>query len=105
MTKQKPTKLENVLEHIKKCIEEDRYTLTTHALIRKQERKIDVAEVIHILKTGHEEKKKSCFDDDNKVWKYAIRGKTKIDSLDVRVIVTFDENGMLIITVMYVEKL
>lgn len=105
MTKQKLPKLENVLETIKECIEKDRYTLTTHALIRQQERKINFAEVIHVLKTGYEEKKKTCFDGDNNIWKYAIRGKTKIDKLDVRVIVTFDENGILIITVMYVEKL
>jgi hypothetical protein len=39
------------------------------------------------------------------VWKYAIRGKTKIDHLDIRVIVTVEEDGLLIITVMYVEKL
>ncbi len=63
--KHRPPKLENVLEAIRNCIEEDRYTLTTHALIRKQERKFDVAEVIHVLKTGYEEKKKTCFDDIN----------------------------------------
>ena len=60
---------------------------------------------MHILKTGYEEKKKACFDDQNNVWKYAIRGMTKIGKLDVRVVVTFEDNGMLIITVMYVEKL
>jgi len=103
--KKRLPKLENVLETIRKCIEEDRYTLSTHALIRKEERKIDIAEVVHVLKTGYEEKKKTCFDDSNNVWKYAIRGKTKIGKLDVRVIVSFDENEMLIITVMYVEKL
>jgi Domain of unknown function (DUF4258) len=105
VTDKKHPKIENVLEIIRKCIEENRYTSTTHALIRQQERKISVSEVVHVLKTGYEEKNKTCFDNNNNIWKYAIRGKTKLDKLDVRVIVTFDENRMLIVTVMYVEKL
>ena len=74
-------------------------------MIRQSERKISVAEVVHILKTGYEEKNKTHFDEDNNKWKYAIRGKTKIDGLDVRVIVTFDEFDMLIITVMHIGNL
>ncbi len=103
--KKKPLKLENVLQVIRECIEEDNYTMTTHALLREKQRKIKVSEIIHVLKTGYEEKNKTCFDDKNNMWKYAIRGKTKIDNFDVRVIVAFDNNGMLIITVMHVEKL
>jgi len=74
-------------------------------LIRQSERKIGVAEIVHVLKTGYEEKKKTHFDVDSNKWKYAIRGKTKIDELDVRVIVAFDEFDMLIITVMYIGNL
>ena len=65
---------------------------------------ISLPECLYILKTGYEEKKKSTFDINHKTWKYAIRGKTLRDQLDVRVIVAFDENGMLIITVMHIEK-
>lgn len=79
--------------------------MTTHAISRQKERRITVAEVIHILKTGYEEKKKTTFDETNKVWKYAIRGKTKIDELDIRVIVIVDNDGMLVITVMYIGDL
>ncbi len=39
------------------------------------------------------------------MWKYAIKGKTKIDELDVRIIITFGEDGMLIITVMLIGGL
>lgn len=79
--------------------------MTTHALIRQYERKITVADVVHVLKTGYEDKKKTCFDENNSSWKYAIRGKTKIDAHDIRVIVAFDEFGILIITVMHVGDL
>ena len=36
-------------------------------------------------------------------WNYAIRGRT-VDRRDLRVIVSFDEDGMLIITTIEVEK-
>lgn len=102
MTKKKPQKIANVLDLLRECIEKEKYTFTTHALERQKERKINVAEVMHVLKTGSEEKRKTCFDDISMMWKYAIKGKTKIDELDVRVIITFDEDGMLIITVMHI---
>lgn len=70
--KKRPKKVENVLELIRECIENDRYTVTTHALIRQSERKISVSEVVHVLKTGHEEKRKTRFDEDSNKWKYAI---------------------------------
>jgi hypothetical protein len=76
--------------------------MTKHAYIRHEERMIRVPDIIHVLKTGYEEKKKSSYDEKHNTWKCAIRGKTMIDDLDVRIIVSFDETGMLIITVMYI---
>lgn len=73
-----------------------------HALDRQQQRAITTVAVLHILKNGYEEKRKTYFDDEKNTWKYAIRGKTLREELDIRIIVSFDENGMLIITVMHV---
>jgi Domain of unknown function (DUF4258) len=97
----RPDKLENVLEKIKECIMQKKYTFTKHALQRVKERGIDISTTRYILLTGHEDKKKSFFDKADNCWKYAIVGITK-DKLRVRVIVAFDEEGMLVITVMYV---
>ena len=36
-------------------------------------------------------------------WNYAIRGKT-LDEIDARIIIAFDDLGMMIITVMHVLK-
>ena len=105
VTKKRPPKIENLLEKIKECLEQKRYTHTEHAIVRKKEREITLAEIRHILMTGCEEKIKSRFNEHYNTWNYAIRGKTKIEKLDVRVIVAFDEKGMLIITVMYVGGL
>lgn len=100
MTKKRPPKLKNLLKKIRGCLESGRYILTKHALVRQKERAINLAEAIHVLKTGYEEKSKDCFEQNT--WKYAIRGKTIIGRLDVRIIVAFDDDEMLIITVMHV---
>lgn len=101
----RPTKIKNLLEKIKECIEQKKYTQTEHAIVRGKEREVNLAEIKHILITGYEEKRKTSFDEKFNTWNYAIRGKTKIDQLDLRVIVSFDESGLLIITVMYVGDL
>lgn len=101
----KTERIKNVLLKIKHCIEEGNYGLTPHALTRHNERKITLPEVLHVLKNGYEEKSKTKFTDEHNAWKYAIRGKTIRDEIDIRIIVAFDENNMMIITVMRVEKL
>ncbi len=101
--KKKAEKIRNVLIKIKDCIKKGHYFVTSHAFIRQNERMISLPESLHVLGTGYEEKKKTRFDAEHNTWKYAIRGKTLRDELDVRVIIAFDENDMLIITVMHVE--
>jgi hypothetical protein len=96
-----PEKLPNVLEKIRECIEQEKYMFTNHALDRVKERGIDIQTTVNVLLSGYEEKQKTKFDQEKDSWKYAIRGKT-IDDFDVRIIVAFDENEMLIITVMHV---
>jgi hypothetical protein len=103
--RKRPDKITNVLEKIKECIEKGLYFVTAHAFIRQNERMISLPESLHVLETGCEEKKKTRFDIEHNTWKYAIRGRTRRDELDVRVIVAFDKDGMLIITVMHVERL
>lgn len=105
MTKRKPEKIKDVLSKIKECVEAGNYFVTSHAFTRQNERMISLPESLHVLETGYEEKKKTCFDTKNNAWKYAIRGKTIRDNLEVRVIVAFDENKMFIITVMHIEVL
>ncbi len=56
----------------------------------------------YVLKTGWHEKAKDQYDVQNKAWNYAIRGKT-VDTRELRVVVSFDEEGLLIITVIDLE--
>lgn len=99
--KKTPEKLHNLLEEIRDCIKLGNYIFTAHALERQNERVIDTVTVLYILKNGYEEKRKTRFDIQCNTWKYAIRGKT-VDGSDIRVIAAFDENNMVVITVMHV---
>lgn len=103
--KEKPEKLKNVLDKIKVCIENGQFILTVHALDRQSERLISLPETLYVLKTGYEEKRKTTFDNERNTWKYAIRGKTIRDKTNVRVVVAFDEDEMVIITVVNVGRL
>jgi hypothetical protein len=79
------------------CVAEGRYLDTRHAHQRQIERNIIRSDILFVLLHGFHEKKKDKFDDVYHSWNYAIRGKT-INSVPIRVVVSFDESGMLIIT-------
>lgn len=99
--KAKPKQIDNLSDMIRKCIENETYIQTKHALQREFERSIELSDALYILRHGRHEKNKTTFDEIFQTWKYAIRGRT-LENLDIRVIIAFDENGMLIITVMHV---
>ena len=48
------------------------------------------------------EKRKDKFDEAYNSWNYSVRGKT-VDLRELRVIVSFDDSGMLIITAIDLE--
>lgn len=66
---------------------------------RQREREIGLLDALYVLKTGTHDKRKTFFDTNHKTWKYAVRGKT-VDDVDLRVVIAFDEEDMIIITVM-----
>jgi hypothetical protein len=99
----RPTQLEELFPKIRACIEQGLYRQSKHAIDRELERQIDLPDVLYVLKTGYHEKQKTSFDEVFETWKYAVRGKT-LDNLDIRIIIAFDEEGMMIITVMHVLK-
>jgi len=96
--------IENLHAKILECIENERYIQSIHAIDQRKARSIELTDAIYVLRTGRHEKNKTRFDDTYKTWHYAIRGNT-LEGLDIRVIVAFDEDDMLIITVMHVFKL
>jgi len=94
----KPHQIVDLFDRIRRCVDKEQYTQTKHALQRHKERGIDLSDALYVLKTGHHEKRKTSFDAINNTWKYAIRGRT-VDNADLRIIIAFDEDDMIIITV------
>ena len=99
----KSEKYKNLLERIKICIEKGNYRFTEHALKRKIQRSFTLPDVLYILKNGYHEKAKDVWDEQYKIWKYSIRGKT-IDKVEGRIIVNLDKSGVLIITIIRLNK-
>ncbi|MGY8770238.1 MAG: DUF4258 domain-containing protein [Pirellulales bacterium] len=94
----RPAKLTNLLTIVKQAVLSGNYIDVTHAQQRKKERNITRPEYEYVLKHGWHEKSKDEYKIEHASWNYAIRGKT-IDERELRVAVSFDEKGMLIITV------
>ncbi|HEX4838918.1 MAG TPA: DUF4258 domain-containing protein [Rhabdochlamydiaceae bacterium] len=95
------SKIINVLQKAGEYIKLGRYYDTRHAMQRKAQRDVALTDVLYVLRKGYHEKKKDEFKPEHNSWNYAIRGKT-IDGRDIRIVIAFDENDMLIITVIEV---
>ena len=90
-------KIQNLAEIVLDCIRRGNYYDTRHVVSRQAVRNINRMEVLYILKNGRHEKRKDQYQERYKAWNYAIRGRT-LDKRELRVVVSFDENNMLIIT-------
>jgi hypothetical protein len=98
----RPEKTPDLLQKVKEAINSGNFRDVTHATMRASEREITRPEYLYVLKIGRHEKKKDEFKEEYNTWNYAIRGKT-IDERELRVIVSFEENGLLVITVIDLE--
>lgn len=93
----------NLLETIYECIDTGRYLETFHAVVRKEQRRIILSDLLFVLRNGYHEKRHDKFDEAFEAWNYAVRGKT-IDAHEMHVIISFDEEmQMLIITAFHLE--
>ncbi len=90
-------KLSNLLLQIQKAVIKGTYRDTYHSGRRYSERLITRPEVEYVLLNGWHERRKDYFDEQYKAWNYSIRGNT-VDKRDLRIVVSFDTDGMLIIT-------
>lgn len=94
----KPAKLSNLCEKIKTALDTRKYRQSLHALQRMDKRKVTFLDILYVLENGYREESKDAYDDAFHKWKYAIRGRT-LENVSIRVIITFDDDDLLIITV------
>ena len=96
-------KIENLLDVVSKALDTGDYLDTSHANVRKGEREISRPEIVYVLRHGFHEARKDKYEEQYKAWNYAIRGKT-VDRRELRVVVSFDTAGMLIITAIDLDQ-
>jgi hypothetical protein len=92
-----PPKIDRLLERVREALDAGQFLDTVHTTERQAERQITRLEMLYVLRHGWPEKRKDVFDPRYHAWNYAIRGKT-IDGRHLRVVVSFEDNGLLIIT-------
>ena len=92
------TKHDNLLAKIAEAIQAGQYVISNHAYQRAKDRFVPAPHIEHVLLQGFHEQKKDKFDEQFGSWNYAIRGTTP-DQIKVRVVVTFTDTGLLVITV------
>jgi hypothetical protein len=97
------SKIADVLKKTRECVENGRYYDTSHAAVRKIQRKISLTDVLYILQHGYHERQKDQYKPEYGDWTYSIRGNS-IDGRDIRIAVAFDEDDMLIITVIELPR-
>ena len=87
-----------LLSKIRESLRDGRYQVTYHVELRCVERGVTLPDVFQVLETGRHEPRKDQFDAVEQEWHYAILGKTT-DKVNLRVAVLFDDDGMLVLTV------
>ncbi|MBF0363881.1 MAG: DUF4258 domain-containing protein [Oligoflexia bacterium] len=96
-------KIKNILALIKYKSQKGEFIILPHAIDRQMQRNISAPDIVKVLTTGWHESKKDEYKEEYHVWNYAIRGKT-IDNRELRIAVSFDENDMLIVTVIHLKE-
>jgi hypothetical protein len=99
----KAPKIENLISLVQRSLSNGDYVFTGHANQRLQHREVTRLEVKQVLKSGFHEKRKDKYDDTYGSWNYSISGKT-LDMRALRIVISFDEDGMLIVTVIDISK-
>jgi hypothetical protein len=79
------------------------YFDTSHAMLRKLQRRISLTDVLYVIRHGYHEKQKDQYQPEYDDWSYSIRGRC-IDGRDIRIAIAFDNNDMLIITVIEIAR-
>lgn len=97
---------EELFKAIESAIEKSEYYFTDHGEMRSATRKkVTDVEVLRILegKDKWHEKAKDKYENGQDDWNYHIRGKNT-DGDNIRIAVSFDKDGMPIITVINLDE-
>ncbi len=96
-------KIAKVMALIRGRAESGNFIILPHAVERSAQRVVQVADIVFVLINGEHESEKDEYKAVYRSWNYAVRGLT-VDKRQLRIAVAFDENEMLIVTVIRLGK-
>jgi hypothetical protein len=96
-------KTKNLMKIVGEKAQNGNFLILPHAASRRLQRKISVSDIVYVLKNGWHESKKDEFKNEYNEWNYALKGKT-IDKRTLRIVISFDINMMLIVTVIDLRR-
>src|SRR3989338_7926140 len=96
-------KISNLMDVVREKVRQNDFILMPHAIERRLQRRLSVNDIGQALITGWYEPRKDTYQKEYSAWNYSIRGKT-IDNRPLRIVVSFDENAMLVITVIDLQR-
>lgn len=103
MKLKRPVKVSDVLKIARACIEGGNYGTTFHAQCRQREREVTALDALYVVRTGHRVPARDEYHEEYEAWNYAIEGDT-LQGDKLRVIISFEEDLMLVITVIKLTK-
>lgn len=91
-------KKDEVIQKAVEALENGNLRFSKHALIRMKERGIVISDIKEAIYNGQREGIKDQLTDDGSDWKYALRGKNEAGDKEIRLVLLFDEQNVLVVT-------
>lgn len=79
----RPSQLDDLFLKIRHCLDMGLYRQSKHAIERELERKIDLPDVLYVLKNGYHEKRKTSFDEAFQTWKMLLEVRHSMKLISV----------------------
>jgi Domain of unknown function (DUF4258) len=91
-------KKDEVIQKAIGALENGNLRFSKHALIRMKERKIVISDIKETIYNAQRESIKDQLTDDGSDWKYALRGKNEAGDKEIRLVLLFDGQNVLVVT-------
>ena len=95
----RPIKRPSVIQELIGASENGRLRFSTHAQLRMKERNILISDLEEAIFNSKREDAKDSLNTTGTDWKYALRGFNDDNTKDLRIIVTFVDPNIVVITV------
>jgi Domain of unknown function (DUF4258) len=99
-----PIKRKEVILDAIDAMEKGNLRISNHALIRMKERGIVLSDIKEVIYNCVRETFKDQLTEDGMTWKYVIRGMNEAKDKDIRLVLLFDVQKVLVVTAIDLTK-